>query len=223
VERPIDRFWEGFFGTPMSPGNVVVPHAALAGYPGVWFFVRKSCCIVSAPPAWCPRLEQALGEATLDSVMSEGGFRAVFGSAFESSVGPSWLGWLSSRHFQPVSSPKVRRATAPELRALAAACSPQEREAADLRDDDAFGWFEGEEILAAASLTAWGENVAGPGVLSRRPGCGTAVVSATVAEALRDGKLVVYQTLMENERAVGIARRLGFEFYASHLAVRLAS
>jgi hypothetical protein len=117
--RPIDRFWEGFFGTRLEPGVHVVPHVALAGYAGVWLFAREASCIVWAPPDWCGVLERAFGNSTVASVLSPDGFRAV------------------------------------------------------------------------------------------------------CADALENGKLVIYQTLQENERAVGIARRLGFSFYASHIAVRL--
>ena len=220
-----DRFWEDFLGGPLAAGVTVVPHAGLAGYSGVWFFVRGEACVVSAPPGWCDRLEVALAHATLDAVMSEEGLRSLFGDAFDCTVGPSWLGSLLPGGFRPVGSDAVRSATSAELEILRNACSPEDAAAAGLQDDGAYGWFAAGEILAAASMTRWGETegrpVVGPGVLSRRDGCGKAVVSAVCDEALRDGELVLYQTLRENERAVGLARQLGFAFYASHVAVRL--
>lgn len=224
--RPIDRFWEGFFGRRPEPGVHVVPHAALAGYAGVWLFAREASCIVSAPPDWCGVLERAFGNSTVASVLSPDGFRAVFGDAFDRSVGPTWLGWLPPDEFRPAHDEAVRPASPAELQALREASPPEAWEDADLHEEGAFGYFEpGEfeegEIQAAASMTSWGDAVVGPGVLSRRPGCGKAVVSAVCADALENGKLVIYQTLRENERAVGIARRLGFSFYASHIAVRL--
>lgn len=42
-----------------------------------------------------------------------------------------------------------------------------------------------------------------------------------VAEALANGKLLLYQTLESNHLAVRIALSLGFDRYANHLAVRL--
>ena len=225
--RPIDAFWAGFLGaTPtalVDPGICVVPHAALAGYSGVWFFVRAGSCVVSAPAHWCERLEAALAEATVDSVLSPDGFAAVFGDAFDSAVGPSYLGWLEPGSFQPIANENVRPVTSRDAAALAALreASGADWEAVDLQPTGLFGWFEGEELLAAASMTEWAPHVVGPGVLSRRSGCGRAVVSAVVDQALRDGSLVVYQTLMENTPAVAIAQRLGFEQYASHIAVRL--
>jgi hypothetical protein len=228
--RPIDRFWEGFFGTALRPGTQVVPHAALVGYTGVWIFVREPGCIVSAPPAWCDRIGAALADATIDSLLSPDGYRALFGCAFEETIGPSWLGWLPPKDFRPAHSDAVRTATAASIRELTEACSEEDRVAAGLVSEGAFGWFDDPAdaggIQAAASPKGWGEidgqPVVGPGVLSRRPGCGKPVVSAVCDEALQAGRLVVYQTLLANERAVGIARALGFAFHASHVAIRLA-
>jgi hypothetical protein len=46
-------------------------------------------------------------------------------------------------------------------------------------------------------------------------------VSAVVERALAEGKTLLYQTLESNLGAVGAARRVGYEQYATHLAVRL--
>ena len=113
------------------------------------------------------------------------------------------------------------------IEALRAAVSESDWQDGDMSLDapGAFGWFEGEDLLAAASLTHWDESTVGPGVLSRpdrrRAGCGTAVCSAAVGWALDAGLTLTYQTLMANTGALGVARRLGFEQYASHVAVRL--
>ena len=50
---------------------------------------------------------------------------------------------------------------------------------------------------------------------------GKAVVSASVQYALDRGRLILYQTLVANTPAVGIALALGMREYARHLAVRL--
>lgn len=232
--RPIDEFWAGFLGAPpeslVTPGVRVVPHAALAGYAGVWFFVHEQSCVVSAPEAWCGRIESALAAATVDAVLSPDGFGAVFGDAFDRTTGPTFLGWLDPGDFRPSPAEAVRALVADDedaVDALRSACPGEDWEAADLRvaGPGAFGWFEAGELLAAASLTEWQQGVVGPGVIARPGGrgrgAGRAVVSAAVATALADGALVIYQTLMQNTPAVAIARRLGFVHYASNLAVRL--
>ncbi len=223
----VEEFWEDFLGTRLAPGTRVVPHAGLAGYAGVWFFVRDQCCVVSAPAHWCAPLEAALERATLDSLMSPEGFEAVFGDAFDRTIGPSWLGWLPPGELRGADDDRVRPATAADLSSLRGRVAQEDWEAAGLEAGTAVGLFRreadggDEEIVSAASLRVWSEGVVGPGVLSTRAGAGQVVVAAVCRSALRDGKLVVYQTLRENERAVGLARRLGFRFFASHLAVRL--
>ena len=46
-------------------------------------------------------------------------------------------------------------------------------------------------------------------------------MSITVKLALKEGKVPLYQTLESNVAAIKIARRLGYERYAQHFAVRL--
>jgi hypothetical protein len=50
---------------------------------------------------------------------------------------------------------------------------------------------------------------------------GTTSLSPVVAAALKEGKLLLYQTLEANRGAVQIALNLGYEQYARHVAVRL--
>jgi len=232
--RRIDRFWAEFLGVDpdrlATPGVAVVAHAALGDYAGVWFFVRETTCIVSAPPAWCDPLRAALREQRLDSLLEPAGLDALFGPALAATIGPAFHGWLEPERFRPRRAAAVREvgaADADAVAALRADCGEAAWHAGDLRtaEPGAFGWFESGALVAAASASPWAPGVVGPGVLcrpaARRRGCGTAVVSAVAERALARGELVVYQTLMENEAARGVAARLGFAFYATHLAVRL--
>jgi GNAT superfamily N-acetyltransferase len=85
--------------------------------------------------------------------------------------------------------------------------------------------FDGKRITAMAGYRPWNDYAGDPCVLThpefRRRGQATAVVSAVVAAALDEGKLLLYQTLEANRGAVQIALNLGFEQYARHVAVRL--
>jgi hypothetical protein len=232
--KRIEAFWARYFGVDPSalrePGACVVPHAGLAGYSGVWFFVRGGACIVSSPPERCEAIRTALEERTFDALLSEEGLRALFGDAFDGTIGPVFQGWLDPERFQPVVAEPVRAIEARDAQAIAAfrdACPEDDWDDGDLKLDDpgAFGWFEGDQLLAAASLTHWDDTTVGPGVLTRKDrrerGAGAAVCGASVAWALEHDLTITYQTLMENTGALGIARRLGIEQYASHIAVRL--
>ena len=233
--RPIDAFWSDFFGVEPAalaePGLRVVSHRGLAGYSGVWFFVREGACLVSSPADWLDRLREAVSSRSLESILSPEGLDSVFGAALGATVGPAWHGYLDAApRVGPAADPvrELAPCDADAVARLGAACDPADAAAASL-DVDApggFGWFEGERLLAAATLSPWASGVVGPGALThpeqRRRGLATAVVGAAAAGAFARGQLVVYQTLMENDAARGVARRLGFSAYASHLAVRLA-
>jgi predicted GNAT family acetyltransferase len=86
-------------------------------------------------------------------------------------------------------------------------------------------YLDGERVTAMAGYRPWSDRAGDPCVLThpkfRGRGCGTAVVSAVVAAALEEGKLLLYQTLEANRGAVKIAVRLGYRQYARHVAVRL--
>jgi predicted GNAT family acetyltransferase len=57
----------------------------------------------------------------------------------------------------------------------------------------------------------------------RRRGYGRVVVSAATAEGLTAGFVVLYQTLLGNAPSVALATGLGYQRYATHLAVQLTS
>jgi predicted GNAT family acetyltransferase len=89
------------------------------------------------------------------------------------------------------------------------------------------GYFQGSTLLAVAGYRPWTEDAGDPCILTHPEfhgrGLGTAVTSAVVHRALNAGKLLLYQTLEANVAAVRIARKLGYEQYARHIAVRLKS
>jgi len=86
-------------------------------------------------------------------------------------------------------------------------------------------------VAVARYRPAWEEAVS-IGVVThpayRGRGYGRAVVSAATAQALEAGFIVLYQTLLANAPSanapsVDLATGLGYQPYATHLAVRLTS
>jgi hypothetical protein len=59
----LKKFWFGELGcteAELTPGKVlVVVHGTLEGYKGVFYFLGKGCCVVSAPEAELPFLREA--------------------------------------------------------------------------------------------------------------------------------------------------------------------
>jgi predicted GNAT family acetyltransferase len=85
--------------------------------------------------------------------------------------------------------------------------------------------FEDERIVAMAGYRPWSDEAGDPCILThpdrRGQGLATKVTSAVVSAALREGKLLLYQTLEANTAAVKVAFKLGYERYGQHVAVRL--
>jgi predicted GNAT family acetyltransferase len=88
-----------------------------------------------------------------------------------------------------------------------------------------FGCFVDDRLVAAARYQSAWEETAHIGVVThpayRGHGYGRAVVSAATASGLEAGFIVLYQTLLNNVPSVALATGLGYQPYATHLAVRL--
>jgi len=228
----VDAFWARFLGVPVAalraPGAVAASHATLAGWAGVYVFVREQSGVASAPPDRVAALRHALLQQPVSAWLDPRTARALVGADAGVAIGPSYQGWLEPPRFRAVPG-DVRLLTdadAPGLAALRAACSPAEWGHGGVEEGagDRWGAFHGGDLVAVAGLRERA-GALDPGVIVhpewRGRGHGLAVASAAVKAALQRGALVLYQTLAANAPAVTIARRLGFERYAGHVAVRL--
>jgi ribosomal protein S18 acetylase RimI-like enzyme len=232
----IDTYWSRFLGVSVSalhdPGFVVTEHARLRGYRGVWFFARGHSIVVSSPPDWVARLERYSGAHLEREPVSENFARRVLGSAIARIVGPSFQGWLRPDRFRAVPSNDVERVVTNRLsrvQAFRASCTLEEWEHGGIDPERGEIWacVREAELVALGQLRAHPDDAVDPCVIThpehRGRGHATELLSALVQEALSSRQLVLYQTLLSNTPAVSIARRLGFERYATLLAVRLDS
>jgi ribosomal protein S18 acetylase RimI-like enzyme len=230
----IDRYWAGFFGLApeefLRPGVRVVAHAELGAYHGAWIYRRGTTALISVPPDLVAATEGRAAALPIEALQGEEGARALFGDAVERVIGPAFQGTLAPEAFRPVASPYVRRLTPGDRSAieqLRAACDPVEWEHSNLTPErpEAFGYFDGALLVAASHNVPRAPDAADHGVIThpgyRGRGCGKAVVSASVQYALERDRLILYQTLVANTAAVGIALAIGMREYARHVAVRL--
>lgn len=230
-----DKFWADFLGVdPTDWGTIgvsVQPHVGLRGFRGLWCFRRNQRTVVSAPAVWVARLTEIVaGRVHDDDLMLPTFWARALPHDFERGIGPAFQGCLDPARFKRKPSSSVRpvddsdRVAVEQFRV---ACGP------DWNDgglDNAGLWkhayFENGLITAMAGYRGWSDNAGDPCVLTRidarSGGRGAAVTAAVVAEALENGKLLLYQTLESNHSAVRLALSLGYDQYASHLAVRLS-
>jgi GNAT superfamily N-acetyltransferase len=230
----IDAHWSRFLGVPVSalrdPGFVVTEHAELRGYHGVWFFARGRSVVVSAPPEWVARLAKHPAASFAEEPVPRTFAARLLGSAAAEVVGPSFQGWLPPGRFRPVRSEIVRRLQPGEshlVEAFRASCDPGgwEHGGIDPARGGVWACLQGADVIALGQLRPHRGDAVDPCVVThpdhRGQGHALQLVSALVQEALSSRQLVLYQTLLSNAPAVSIARHLGFERYATLLAVRL--
>lgn len=230
-----DRFWAKFFGVAAtdfgSTGVSVVAHVGLAGYRGIWFFLRGTRLIVSAPDAWVSHVEAQLAGA-IPELPSANRISQVLGPDVDCCIGPVLHGALDASTFRPAPSIGTRPLLASDRDALAvfrAGCSADDWTNSGVEQAPLYrtAYFERGAICAMAAFRPWSSTAGGPSVLThpdhRGVGLAARVVTPVLASALADDYLVLYQTLEANLPAVRLALSLGYARYATHLAVRLHS
>ena len=235
VTERYDAFWAKYLGiTPAElnlPGLSIAEHVGLQGYRGVWCFRRGDRIVVSAPPGWLPHLQSRLPKIGREHLMKESVLRGIFGSDFDRLVGPAYQGCLKPDRFSPCVAPRVSflaPGDAALVQAFRVECGEDAWESAGFNDATSYlaAIREGNRILSLAGYNrVWRDKAGGPCILThqtyRGRGWATATTSAVVARALQEGRILLYQTLETNTASIRIARRLGYEQYARHVAVRL--
>lgn len=236
MDVSVDSYWAKELGVSVEqlnqPGVVMVSEerGGFEGYPGVLFFRRNDTLIVSAEPGAASVISRSLGDLSPAAVEDIGLLRQVVGVEPRRVIGPAFQGFVTSGQFRrPVATQEMATTELPTVESqLGAVCDEAEWEASGLAgvtgalavalDDDT--------VVAAAGLRNREERVVDPCVLThpdhRGRGLATGLVACVTARALKRGDLVVYQTLMSNQAAVRIAYQLGFELYATGVAMRLA-
>ena len=226
-----DAFWADYLGVEASawnaPGLSIRAHAGLLGYRGVWIFRRRQHTVVSSPIGWVAHLERKLSGGDASSLFDESFLKDLFGDDFERVIGPAFQGCLDPNRFSYITASEVRPVTRDDQQRFRMQCTPAdvENSGIDKVQDYLTGYVLDTRIAAMAGYRPWNGFAGDPCILThpdfQRKGYGAAVASAVVQRALQAGKLLLYQTLEANRGAVGIARKLGYEQYARHLAVRL--
>jgi GNAT superfamily N-acetyltransferase len=232
----IDATWAAFFGLSplalMRPGIHVVAHHELADYQGAWLFRHQAALCLSVQPELVSETRAVAAGRTLEDLFGETGIWALWKSRVQQIIGPAYQGYVeSTAQLRHAPHPRVRplgESDRTALQQLADACEVEawEHAAIALDEPHAFGCFADARLMAVARYRFGWEETAHIGVVThpacRGQGYGRAVVGAATAEALAEGRIVLYQTLLANVPSVALATGLGFEQYATHLAVRLA-
>ena len=229
-----DSFWAQLLGVEPADWNKsgisYRPHFGLSGYQGFWSFRRKDRVVVSAPASWVDRLRLIFAGWDQDRLMDQSALSGALGADFDRLIGPTFQGCFELASVRNGFARQVRSLVPADSKAIEVfrmECGATDWGSSGL--DEAAAWryayFDDEKITAMAGYRSRSEDAGDPCVLThprfRGSGRGAAVARAVVANAVSKGKLLLYQTLESNKAAVRIALSLGYQRYASHIAVRL--
>ena len=229
-----DDYWSRFFGLTVeqfrAPGWKVVAHTELADYNGAWIFKLAQSVIVSVPAkirdVTKTRLKStAPGQVLLTQKYAEQLFENV-----DLAIGPCYQGYYSreTNGAEVYSDEAVRLLSASDqdnLDRLRQRVDPEAWEHSSIAPDKAtFGYFQDGQIVAAACLDMWTDKVANMGLITlpsqRGKGCAQRLCTHATKFGLKQGYLMLYQTLLSNAPAVAVAKNTGYLQYATHLAIR---
>jgi GNAT superfamily N-acetyltransferase len=196
----IEAHWASFLGCTVEElrgQDIVVPHHAR----GI-FILSRAGAVVAVPP----------------------------GAAADRVVGPAFIGYLDEATFaggDEIESRLLDDSDAEAIEALRAACEPLAwAEGGPAGTAVALGAFRGGTLAALSSYEIWSERIAHIGIVThpahRGRGLGTAAVRAMTRIALARKLVAQYRTLLANAPSMAIARRLGFERYATTVSIRFS-
>src|SRR5262245_61150983 len=163
----IDSAWAGFFGLSppafLRPGVQVVAHHQLADFHGVWLFRHHASLCLSVPSDAVQSVQTAVRAHTAESLFSEAGVRALWGSRIARIIGPTYQGYVERGQFRSAPHPGAHALSGADqaaLQQLADACEIDAWEHSGITFDEphVFGCFVDDCLVAAARYRpAWEE------------------------------------------------------------------
>lgn len=237
----VGAWWGQRLGLPpaaLGTGGTYV--APVAGHVGM-IVVTGADRPLGYGPAWAlPALRRVMTDLPGGPLLAEGDLlpggplaaavarvSAALGARPSAVIGPAWYGYATAASLTPERSPAVRPlspADFPLLARLHKETPPAERDESGTTGLPAFGYLDGDALLAVACLGAWHE-MPTLGVLThprhRGRGLAGAVVAAAAQAGLERRAAVQYRAWRANAASIAVARRTGFEHYCDGLLIDL--
>ncbi|MEO5916484.1 MAG: GNAT family N-acetyltransferase [Luteolibacter sp.] len=224
-----DAYWASHFGCVadelFSGSFHLITHGGeLIDYCGVFAIFRGGKVTVSIPPDQAESLRGILSDLTNDC--SPDSLASALEPVATRVIGPAYIGYASavSGPSHPVRSLSSNDVTA--LMALEQSCDTTEWEhGGSPVENPCSGVFSGEKLVAVAGYEIWGGSIAHISIIThpdfRNQGFGRSAVAHLAVKVIQAGLLPQYRTLESNRSSIRIAESLGFQHYATSMAVRI--
>lgn len=229
-----DDYWSSFFGLTekqlRAPGLKVVAHKKLADYNGAWIFKVGQSAVISVPADIRAYTEARIKSPACNSVELTPQYARQLFDNVALTIGPCYQGYYAGKkdeaeNGQDQTVRVLNAADRSDLDAFKRQINPEDWEHSAIAiEQTTFAYFRDGKIVAAASLDMWAENVANMGLITapsqRGQGCAKRLCAFATSFGVKQGYLMVYQTLMSNASAVAVAKSTGYLQYGEHLAIR---
>jgi GNAT superfamily N-acetyltransferase len=222
-------YWAANLGCPAAelfaePFRIIHHGSALVDYNGVFALCRGNSAVVSIPPERDKPL-RALLAAVCDN-RSFDSLASALRSVATTIVGPAYIGYATSVAQPTKQAQSLGPDDAAALRALKQACDPSEWEhGGSSIERPCSGVFVAGQLVAVAGFEVWGTTIAHLSIVThpdfRGRGFGRSAIAHVGIYALEAGLLLQYRTLESNRPSIRVAESLGFDSYATSIAVRL--
>ena len=225
-----DRYWGGHLNCPPDelfsrPLNVVTHGEELRGDNGALGLFRDGAATISIPPDRAEELRGLL--AGLEDGCTPEQFAAALAPVAALVLGPAYLGYTTEVRGDDGEARSLNEEDAAAVESLREACGEEEWDhGGSSLEVPCSGVFCDGQLAALAGYETWGGTIAHiyivthPGYRGR--GFGRGSVAHLARRALADGLLAQYRTLDSNEPSIHVAEALGFQRYATSMAVRLS-
>lgn len=224
----IADYWAADLGCPVEsllaqPVQILTHGRSLGGYNGIFALFRNGMATISFPPAAIDELRGWLPTAPIAAAQ----FAKAYNDLGFRIVGPACLSYA-----EQVPSPDhpVRMLTERDqsaLERLRASCESTEWQhgGSDSGAAALSGVFAGDDLASVAGYEVWGGTIAHISVITHPAHRGRGYAKGAVADvartALTGGFIPQYRTLESNGPSMSVARALGFNHYATSVAVKL--
>jgi GNAT superfamily N-acetyltransferase len=230
----VDQYWSSALGCAReafySRKTFVVADKETGDFHGIYCFRRNESLVIAVSMNLMDAFREQAACWTHADVIDEQRLKGLISYPIERIVGPAFIGYADQMSFRPAYAEGVRFLGSEDTAAfqmLRAACSAIDWEhgGSQLGEQSVVGAFAEARLVAVAGYEVWGSKIAHVAVIShpgyRGQGYGKAAVSRLTSEVLALGLVAQYRTLEANISSLVIARALGFECYATSVAVRL--
>jgi RimJ/RimL family protein N-acetyltransferase len=229
----IDKYWSGMLGCSVDELNNKQPSIVVKVWSEerVLLFLKEQLCCLAMPQSLLDQLATKLELNNPDEIFNISSINQIFNNYIDKIIGPAYVGYADETDLiaqrQDNKIKLINDETKSALINFSKSVNELDWEHSGIEIDQPpiFGYFEGEEILSAASYEIWGDSIAHIGLVTlptkRGNGLGKLIVSATADYAINQGLIAQYRTLESNLPSIAIANRLGFQAYAKTIAVRI--